>query len=63
MSREFRLGIFIVGTLLILGAGVFLIGDKELLFRSTHNVKAEFQNVVGLDRAPTCELGEFTREQ
>jgi phospholipid/cholesterol/gamma-HCH transport system substrate-binding protein len=57
MSREFRLGVFIVGTLLILGAGVFLIGDKELLFRSTYNVKTEFQNVVGLDKGADVRVG------
>ena len=31
MSRTFRLGIFVVATLLLLAAGVFLIGSKRLL--------------------------------
>jgi len=57
MSREFRLGVFIVATLLILSAGVFIIGDKELLFRSTYNVKTEFQNVVGLDKGADVRVG------
>ena len=48
MSREFRLGLFIVGTLLILTTGVFLIGSKQFLFRRTYRVKADFPNVGGL---------------
>jgi phospholipid/cholesterol/gamma-HCH transport system substrate-binding protein len=57
MSREFRLGVFIVATLIILAAGVFIIGDKELLFRSTYSVKTEFQNVVGLDKGADVRVG------
>jgi phospholipid/cholesterol/gamma-HCH transport system substrate-binding protein len=57
MSREFRLGVFIVGTLLVLAAGVFLIGDKQLLFRSIYHVKTEFQNVVGLDKGADVRVG------
>ncbi len=57
MSREFRLGVFIVATLLILAAGVFIIGDKELLFRSTYSVKTEFHNVVGLDKGADVRVG------
>ena len=47
MGRAFRLGLFIVGTLLILGAGVFLIGSKQLRFRRTYQLKALFPNVAG----------------
>ena len=57
MSREFRLGVFIVATLIILAAGVFIIGDKELLFRSTYSVKTQFQNVVGLDKGADVRVG------
>jgi hypothetical protein len=35
MSRAFRLGAFIVATLLIFGAGVFWIGGKQFMFSST----------------------------
>ena len=34
ISRAFRLGLFIVATLLILVAGVFLIGEKRFLFQA-----------------------------
>src|SRR5580693_3467427 len=57
MSRTFRLGAFIVGTLLILAAGVFLIGDKEFLFSSTFLLKAEFKNVAGLTAGADVRVG------
>ena len=57
MSRTFRLGVFIVGTLLILAAGVFLIGDKEFLFSSTFPLKADFQNVAGLNVGADVRVG------
>ena len=34
--------------LAILAAGVFVIGSKEYLFRSTYHLKAHFDNVAGL---------------
>ena len=49
MSRAVRLGAFIVVTLAILVAGVFIIGSKQYLFSSTYQVRAQFSNVAGLD--------------
>jgi outer membrane protein OmpA-like peptidoglycan-associated protein len=57
MSRVFRLGIFIVATVLILVAGVFLIGDKRFLFRRTYRLEAEFQNVAGLNNGADVRVG------
>jgi outer membrane protein OmpA-like peptidoglycan-associated protein len=57
MSRTFRLGAFIVGTLSIFAAGVFLIGDKEFLFSATFPLKAEFQNVAGLTAGADVRVG------
>jgi phospholipid/cholesterol/gamma-HCH transport system substrate-binding protein len=48
MSRAFRLGLFIVAALLVFGAGVFLIGDNQMLFRSTYRLNAGFKTVAGL---------------
>jgi phospholipid/cholesterol/gamma-HCH transport system substrate-binding protein len=48
MSRTFRLGIFIVGALLVFGVGIFRIGENQMLFRSKYRLNAEFQNVAGL---------------
>jgi len=63
MSRVARLGAFIVLTLAILAAGIFVIGSKEYLFRSTYQLKAQFDNVAGWPRAPMCRWAEFTAEQ
>jgi phospholipid/cholesterol/gamma-HCH transport system substrate-binding protein len=57
MSRVARLGAFIVATLAILATGVFIIGSKEYLFRSTYQLKAQFDNVVGLAAGANVEVG------
>src|ERR1700676_809730 len=57
MSKEVRLGLFIVVTLGVLFAGVFLIGNMETLFKSTYRVKAEFQNVAGLSDGAEVRVG------
>src|ERR1035438_6550218 len=57
MSKEVRLGLFIVVTLAILIAGVFLIGNTETLFKSTYRVRAEFQNVSGLSNGADVRVG------
>jgi phospholipid/cholesterol/gamma-HCH transport system substrate-binding protein len=49
VSRAARLGAFIVATLAILAVGIFVIGSKQYLFSSTYQLKAQFDNVVGLD--------------
>lgn len=57
MSRLARLGAFVVGTLAILAAGVFIIGSKEYLFRSTYQLKAQFDNVAGLAEGADVQVG------
>jgi phospholipid/cholesterol/gamma-HCH transport system substrate-binding protein len=57
MSRVARLGAFIVATLAVLAAGVFIIGGQEYLFRSTYQLKAQFDNVAGLAVGADVEVG------
>jgi phospholipid/cholesterol/gamma-HCH transport system substrate-binding protein len=57
MSRAARLGLFIVGTLAILAAGIFIIGSKQYLFSSTYQLKAQFDNVAGLDAGGDVRVG------
>src|SRR6202050_2053792 len=57
MSRAARLGAFIVATLAILVAGIFVIGGKRYLFSSTYQVKAQFDNVEGLDAGADVRVG------
>src|SRR5882724_3086981 len=57
MSRAFRLGVFIVVALLIFAGGVFWIGNKQFLFHSTYRLRAEFQNVAGLNEGAEVRVG------
>lgn len=57
MTKSFWLGLFIVGALLILSAGVFLIGDRQFLFNTTFPLKAGFQNVGGLNPGADVRVG------
>lgn len=52
-----RLGAFIVGTLAALTGGIFLIGARQLTFRSTYRLKTEFQNVAGLMEGAEVRVG------
>ena len=57
MSRLARLGAFIVVTLSLLAAGVFVVGSKEYLFMSTYQLKAQFDNVAGLAEGADVQVG------
>ena len=57
MSRVARLGAFIVVTLAVLAAGVFIIGSKEYLFSPTYKLKTQFDNVAGLTAGADVEVG------
>ncbi|HWZ44379.1 MAG TPA: MlaD family protein [Candidatus Saccharimonadales bacterium] len=57
MSRTARLGAFIVVTLAILVAGVFIIGGQQYLFSSTYQLKTQFDNVAGLDVGGDVRVG------
>ena len=60
MSRAARLGSFIIATLAVLAAGVFIIGGKQYLFTPTYRLKAEFATVVGLDPGAEVRVGGVT---
>ena len=57
MSQNLRVGIFIVITLAILALGVFLVGSRESLFRATYQVRADFDNVSGLNEGADIRVG------
>jgi phospholipid/cholesterol/gamma-HCH transport system substrate-binding protein len=56
-SRAFRLGVFVVATLLIFAAGIFWIGSKRFLFSSTYTLNADFENVGGLSEGAEVHVG------
>src|ERR1700726_5009863 len=57
MSRAARLGAFIIATLAILAAGIFIIGSKQYMFTSTYRLRAQFNTVVGLDAGAEVRVG------
>jgi phospholipid/cholesterol/gamma-HCH transport system substrate-binding protein len=57
MSQNFRLGLFVLGTLAILVLGVFLVGHRESRFESNYRVRAEFKNVAGLNPGADVRIG------
>jgi len=57
MSRTARLGAFILGTLAILAAGIFIIGSKQYLFHPTYQLKTQFANVAGLEAGADVMVG------
>jgi outer membrane protein OmpA-like peptidoglycan-associated protein len=57
MSTAFRVGFLVVLALLFLSIGVFLIGDKDFLFSPTYGLKADFQNVGGLNNGAEVRVG------
>src|ERR1700737_3185362 len=57
MSRAARLGAFIIATLGILAAGIFIIGSKQFLLTSTYRLRAQFATVVGLDPGAEVRVG------
>lgn len=57
MSTAFRVGFLVVMALLFLSIGVFLIGNKDFLFSSTYRLKADFQNVGGLNNGAAVRIG------
>ena len=56
-ARSFRLGLFIVGSLIILSIGIFLIGNREMLFTSTYSLKSNFHTVAGLSEGADVRVG------
>ena len=48
-ERLAAVGAFVIGGLLLFAAGLFLIGDRRMLFTDTLRVYAEFKQVAALD--------------
>jgi phospholipid/cholesterol/gamma-HCH transport system substrate-binding protein len=57
MSRSFRLGLFIITTLAILGTCVFLVGRQESRFGANYLVRSDFENVAGLSEGADVRVG------
>ena len=57
MWTPVRVGAFILATLVILAIGVFLIGEKQFLFSSTYQLKAQFKSEAGLNGGAEVRVG------
>lgn len=57
MNRTARLGAFILFTLAILLAGIFVVGSNRYLFSRTYELKAQFANVAGLQQGADVMVG------
>ena len=56
-SQKLKIGLFVVVTILILIAGVFLIGAKQNMFTNTFNVYGTFRNTGGLQVGNAIRFG------
>src|SRR5580658_9520867 len=57
MTKEFRLGAFIILTLGFFMIAVFLIGDRAAMFHSSYHVNTQFDNVAGLEEGAAVRVG------
>jgi phospholipid/cholesterol/gamma-HCH transport system substrate-binding protein len=65
-NRTALVGAFVLGGLLLFAVGLFLIGNRRMLFEKTFEAHAEFSNIAGLQngaivRVAGMDAGEVTR--
>lgn len=56
-NRSVIVGVFVVGSLLVFAVGLFLIGNRRMLFEDTFEVHAEFTNLAGLQNGAIVRVG------
>lgn len=64
-ARLIGVGVFVVGGFLIFALGIFMIGDRRLMFADQFDVHAEFEQIAGLQdgavvRVSGMDAGEVT---
>ena len=57
INRLAAVGAFVIGGVLLFAVGLFLIGDRRLMFGNTFVVFAEFEGIAGLDNGATVRVG------
>ena len=55
--QKIKIGLFVFATILILVAGIFLIGSKKNMFSNTYNVWGTFKNTGGLQEGNIVRFG------
>lgn len=56
-NRSVMVGVFVLGGLLVFAVGLFLIGNRRMLFAETFEVYSEFANVAGLQNGAIVRVG------
>ena len=56
-SQKLKIGLFTIAGILVLLAGIFLIGSKKNMFSSTYNVYGVFKNAGGLQVGNNVRFG------
>jgi phospholipid/cholesterol/gamma-HCH transport system substrate-binding protein len=56
-SQKIKIGLFVIVSILVLIAGVFLIGSKKNMFSSTYSVWGQFKNTGGLQEGNNIRFG------
>src|SRR5689334_16781263 len=56
-NKNVNVGLFVVGGLVLFGAGLFLIGDRRQTFGEHVEYYSEFRNLAGLSKGATVRVG------
>lgn len=57
MSKEFRLGAFVILALTCFAIATFLIGNRAAMFHSSYRLNTQFDNVAGLEEGAAVRVG------
>jgi phospholipid/cholesterol/gamma-HCH transport system substrate-binding protein len=55
-SKAIGVGAFVIGGLVLFGVGLFLIGDRRMLFSDTFRLASEFHSLAGLQNGATVRV-------
>jgi phospholipid/cholesterol/gamma-HCH transport system substrate-binding protein len=55
-NRLVAVGAFVIGGVLLFGVGLFMIGNRRMLFSDTIAVNAEFESIASLERGATVRV-------
>src|SRR5688572_32485256 len=57
LSREFKVGAFMLAGLMVIGFVVFMVGDERKLFETKLLYNTHFEDVAGLRRGSPVRMG------
>jgi len=56
-NKHVSVGLFVIGGLVLFGAGLFLIGDRRQTFGQYVEYYSEFRNMAGLSNGAKVRVG------